>query len=107
MRIQRRVIQLARDREQRGSHRCESRVAAGFALGGLKEPIDIEGLDERIRLPGLRPGNDALEEAAYEPSYRESCAGAAFTVGLGGTIASRLQDRVQHLEIRQYGINDA
>jgi hypothetical protein len=29
------------------------------------------------------------------------------SISLGATIASRLQDRVQHLQIQQYGINDA
>ena len=67
MRIDLREVASACDQEDHGADGRESAITAGLALGGLEEAI--QGLQEAIGGPRLRPGTNAFKVGSYEAGH--------------------------------------
>ena len=67
MRVDLREVELACDQEDHGADGRESAITAGLALGGLEEAI--QGLQEAIGGPRLRPGTNAFKVGSYEAGH--------------------------------------
>ena len=67
MRVDLREVELACDQEDHGADGRESAITAGLALGGLEEAI--QGFQEAVGGPRLRPGTNAFKVGSYEAGH--------------------------------------
>src|SRR5215467_13564294 len=65
MRVDPHEVEFSGNEEEHSAHGLETRVAPGFAFGGLEEAV--QRLDVAVGLPSLRPGDDAVEVLADHP----------------------------------------
>lgn len=68
MRVEPLEIEFASDEEDDGAHRRKAGVPARLALGGLEQ--SIEGFEEPIGLPSLRPCDNSLEVLSDHAGHR-------------------------------------
>ncbi len=67
MRVDLREVASACDQEDHGRNGREPAITAGLALGGLEEAI--QGLQEAVGGPRLRPGTNAFKVGSYEAGH--------------------------------------
>ena len=67
MRIKPLEIEFAGDEEDHGAHGLEAGVAPRLTLGRLEQ--SIEGLEEAIGLPSVRPRHNTLKLLTDHPSH--------------------------------------